>query len=950
MSESESGKRYQVGGSYSITQELKDSILQDTTNQEDDQNTDVLQQRMKQRKIYEKQDEYHKKRPLTDVSSDEKQLTKKSRNLKWDVQTYTMPEQEKTTVDEIKEMAAIPNGVKDLRYFKPSDKIHFQLILNTESSEKVSEEDELKRKYLTLLLKVKNGTTQARRDSMKHLINRCDGFGPKVIFDSTLPILLDRSLEDQERHILIKFMDRLIYKLSNKIRPFTKGILNVLSPLLIDEDPTVRVTGRDVISNLASATGLVTMFQIIRPDMENEDDYIRNIAARLLAVIARPLGVNNVIPFIDAACHSRNSWRSRHTGIRSISQLSTLLGISQLPYLNAMLQCVADGLEDEHTMIKMLTANTIARLAENSYPHGIESFNAILEPLWRGLRRHRGKMLAAFVKCLASIIPLMDSEYAGYYTEELMHIISREFQSPDEEMRKTILIVLQKCSKVDTVTPRYLREEIGPSFFATFWNRRVALDKNMNKSVTFTTVTMAEKMGSAYIVDQLLKPLRDDSEPFRIMAIHAIERVIQITGTVELDNRLESRLIDALLIAFQDQKDGDPVIFRGFGTVSKSFGVRMKPYLSPIVSTILNHLKHKDKIIRQNAADLCCTLIPVIKQCEENEMINKLNIILYESLGEVYPEVLGSIIKVMHTIMTIVNLDTLQPPVNQILPSLTPILRNNNVKVQLNAVRLIGCVAKKGPDYVAPKEWLRICFSLLELLKSPNKQIRMASNATFGDIAKAVGPQDVLVVLLNNLKVQERQLRVCTAVAIGIVAKVCGPYTVLPAMMNEYKTPETNVQNGILKAMTFMFEYIGPMSQDYVYFISPLLEDALIDRDLIHRQTAATVVKNIALNCIGQGSEDVFIHLLNLLIPNIFETSPHVIVRIVDALEALYYAVGPGIFSNYLWAGLFHPAKNVRIVFWKLYNKIYIDNPDALVPHYPVSADDTRIEELEWVL
>lgn len=73
--------------------------------------------------------------------------------------------------------------------------------------------------------------------------------------------------------------------------------------------------------------------------------------------------------------------------------------------------------------------------------------------------------------------------------------------------------------------------------------------------------------------------------------------------------------------------------------------------------------------------------------------------------------------------------------------------------------------------------------------------------------------QDVLVTLLNNLKVQERQNRVCTTVAIAIVAETCAPFTVLPALLNEYRTPELNVQNGVLKALSFMFEYIGEMGK-----------------------------------------------------------------------------------------------------------------------------------------
>ena len=35
--------------------------------------------------------------------------------------------------------------------------------------------------------------------------------------------------------------------------------------------------------------------------------------------------------------------------------------------------------------------------------------------------------------------------------------------------------------------------------------------------------------------------------------------------------------------------------------------------------------------------------------------------------------------------------------------------------------------------------------------------------------------------------------------------------------MNEYRTPDLNVRNGVLKALSFMFEYIGEMGKDYVY-------------------------------------------------------------------------------------------------------------------------------------
>ncbi|CAI4687743.1 CCQ_1a_G0042810.mRNA.1.CDS.1 [Saccharomyces cerevisiae] len=959
-----SDKSHQLGGQYSIPQDLRENLQKEAARIGENEK-DVLQEKMETRTVQNREDSYHKRRfdmkfepdsdtqTVTSSENTQDAVVPRKRKSRWDVKGYEPPDESSTAVKENSDSALVNvEGIHDLMFFKPSDHKYFADIISKKPIDELNKDEKKERTLSMLLLKIKNGNTASRRTSMRILTDKAVTFGPEIIFNRLLPILLDRSLEDQERHLMIKTIDRVLYKLGDLTKPYVHKILVVAAPLLIDEDPMVRSTGQEIITNLSTVAGLKTILTVMRPDIENEDEYVRNVTSRAAAVVAKALGVNQLLPFINAACHSRKSWKARNTGIKIVQQIGILLGIGVLNHLTGLMSCIKDCLMDDHVPVRIVTAHTLSTLAENSYPYGIEVFNVVLEPLWKGIRSHRGKVLSSFLKAVGSMIPLMDPEYAGYYTTEAMRIIRREFDSPDDEMKKTILLVLQKCSAVESITPKFLREEIAPEFFQKFWVRRVALDRPLNKVVTYTTVTLAKKLGCSYTIDKLLTPLRDEAEPFRTMAVHAVTRTVNLLGTADLDERLETRLIDALLIAFQEQTNSDSIIFKGFGAVTVSLDIRMKPFLAPIVSTILNHLKHKTPLVRQHAADLCAILIPVIKNCHEFEMLNKLNIILYESLGEVYPEVLGSIINAMYCITSVMDLDKLQPPINQILPTLTPILRNKHRKVEVNTIKFVGLIGKLAPTYAPPKEWMRICFELLELLKSTNKEIRRSANATFGFIAEAIGPHDVLVALLNNLKVQERQLRVCTAVAIGIVAKVCGPYNVLPVIMNEYTTPETNVQNGVLKAMSFMFEYIGNMSKDYIYFITPLLEDALTDRDLVHRQTASNVITHLALNCSGTGHEDAFIHLMNLLIPNIFETSPHAIMRILEGLEALSQALGPGLFMNYIWAGLFHPAKNVRKAFWRVYNNMYVMYQDAMVSFYPVTPDNNEeyIEELDLVL
>ena len=51
------------------------------------------------------------------------------------------------------------------------------------------------------------------------------------------------------------------------------------------------------------------------------------------------------------------------------------------------------------------------------------------------------QVLAAFLKSIGFIIPLMDAMYANYYTREVMVVLIREFQTPDEEMKKIVLKV-----------------------------------------------------------------------------------------------------------------------------------------------------------------------------------------------------------------------------------------------------------------------------------------------------------------------------------------------------------------------------------------------------------------------------------------------------------------------------------------------------------------------------
>ncbi|KAG0313498.1 Splicing factor 3B subunit 1 [Dissophora globulifera] len=835
----------------------------------------------------------------------------------------------------------IPGGA-NLPFFKPGDSQYFGDLTKEQDESTLSPEDIKDRKIMRLLLKIKNGTPPMRKAALRTITDKARDFGAGPLFHRILPLLMSPTLEDQERHLLVKVIDRILYKLDDLVRPYVHKILVVIEPLLIDEDYYARVEGREIISNLSKAAGLVTMIATMRPDIDHQDEYVRNTTARAFSIVASALGIPALLPFLKAVCNSKKSWQARHTGIKIVQQIALLLGCAILPHLKNLVDAIAKGLEDEQQKVRTITSLAIAALAEAAHPYGIESFDSVLTPLWSGIRKHRGKGLAAFLKAIGYIIPLMDAEYANYYTKEVMPILIREFESPDEEMKKIVLKVVKQCAATDGVTPQYIKEEILPEFFKNFWVRRMALDRRNYKQLVETTVELAQKVGVTEIVSRIVNDLKDESEPYRKMVMETIEKVVSQLGAADVDGRLEEVLIDGILYAFQEQTVEDIVMLNGFGTVVNALGYRSKAYLPQITSTILWRLNNKSAKVRQQAADLISRIAVVMKTCGEEKLMGHLGLVLFEYLGEEYPEVLGSILGALKAIVNVIGMSSMTPPIKDLLPRLTPILKNRHEKVQENNIDLVGRIADRGAEFVSAREWMRVCFELLDMLKAHKKGIRRAAINTFGYIARAIGPQDVLATLLNNLKVQERQNRVCTTVAIAIVAETCAPFTVLPALMNEYRVPELNVQNGVLKSLAWVFEYIGEMGKDYIYAVTPLLEDALMDRDLVHRQTACTTVKHMSLGVVGLGCEDALLHLLNYVWPNIFETSPHVINAVMDAIEGLTVALGPGTTLQYVMQGLFHPARKVREIYWKIYNNMYILAQDGAIPFYPTIENDEK--------
>jgi len=80
----------------------------------------------------------------------------------------------------------------------------------------------------------------------------------------------------------------------------------------------------------------------------------------------------------------------------------------------------------------------------------------------------------------------------------------------------------------------------------------------------------------------------------RRMVMETITKTVaSLSALNTIDEKLEVRLVDGIIYSFQEQTTKDQVMQDRFDTVINALGVRVKPYLTQIMSAILWQLNNK---------------------------------------------------------------------------------------------------------------------------------------------------------------------------------------------------------------------------------------------------------------------------------------------------------------------------------------------------------------------
>jgi splicing factor 3B subunit 1 len=94
---------------------------------------------------------------------------------------------------------------EELPMFKPEDIQFFGKLLDQKPDEDLTLEEAKERKIMRMLIRIKNGTPQMRKISLRHITEKAREFGAGPMFNQILPLLMSPTLEDQERYAVFLF-------------------------------------------------------------------------------------------------------------------------------------------------------------------------------------------------------------------------------------------------------------------------------------------------------------------------------------------------------------------------------------------------------------------------------------------------------------------------------------------------------------------------------------------------------------------------------------------------------------------------------------------------------------------------------------------------------------------------------------------------------------------------
>ena len=353
---------------------------------------------------------------------------------------------------------------------------------------------------------------------------------------------------------------------------------------------------------------------------------------------------------------------------------------------------------------------------------------------------------------------------------------------------------------------------------------------------------------------------------------------------------------------------------------------KLKPFLSQLSGLLKWSLNNIYSVNRKYGSRILTKIAPIFYHFGEKILLGHLGTILINNLNEKNPNVLRYFLQSLDQIVCIFPRNYCIPPIQTIFSSVISLIKNRNINVEEDLIKLLYSLISKKIEYIPRKDLILLCFYLVKMQKNLNLKNRKLSMEVICKIAKIHGPFEIVQFLIDFLEKSHRIFRVSIIVTLTSMAYEQNLHLILPAFYDKHLKVGSLYTNFFFKILIYILEYVEYNSLlNYINFIGVAIEKALFNEKNRMEPLLFLLIGKFSSRFKFCGLEKRLILLFKFILLKIITTTKPVLRYLFFSFEKLLITINPSIWISIVFQGLVHQKKKIRVLFWK-FKKLTILN------------------------
>lgn len=361
--------------------------------------------------------------------------------------------------------------------------------------------------------------------------------------------------------------------------------------------------------------------------------------------------------------------------------------------------------------------------------------------------------------------------------------------------------------------------------------------------------------------------------------------------------------------------------FLFLGKLIKKFPKFHSKFFPTIMGIIKWQVQDKKNLQKKKFLSFLSMLLKFFKKFFSRNLVFYLGFILMENIEEKNPFILAKILRLFGIIIKYFGLSFIVVPINSIIQTFLPLLKNRNEILILELVDVISLIFKKKIVSFPKKELMKICLSILDLIKNSKKNLKKKCLYCLISISNLSGARDLLNPIIFQLLIGRNKNKKFFFLSLLSIFRYCESAPILSSLFEIYQKKYEFIRPKIFffRIFSYLLEFLPCKKiKSFTGILIYLIEDFLLENlDEMH-PIILILITQIFRKTFSSIFAKKFKKVILLVLIDIFYKKKSLNRFLILFFKNLSLMPNQNYLSEYFILGSFHNLKKIREIFWNL--------------------------------